>query len=51
MSTWEWIKTVGIVTAMIIADIATDGLALIAEIVLALNTQLTLSRSYEFERA
>ena len=40
MSTWEWIKTVGIVTAMIIADIATDGLALIAEIVLALNNAI-----------
>ena len=42
MSTWDWIKTIGIVTAMIIAAIATDGLALIAKIVLALNS------AYEF---
>ena len=42
MSTWDWIKTSGIVTAMIIAAIATDGVALIAKIVLALNS------AYEF---
>ena len=37
MSTWDWIKTSGVVTAMIIAALATDGAALIAKIVLALN--------------
>ena len=42
MSTWDWIKTAGIVSAMIIAALATDGLALIAKIVLALNS------AYEF---
>lgn len=42
MSTWDWIKTAGIVTAMIIAALATDGAALIAKIVLALNS------AYEF---
>jgi len=42
MSTWDWIKTAGIVSAMIIAAIATDGAALIAKIVLALNS------AYEF---
>ena len=38
MSTWQWIQTAAVVTAMIIAAIATDGLALIAKIVLALNS-------------
>ena len=42
MSTLDWIKTAGIVTAMIIAALATDGAALIAKIVLALNS------AYEF---
>ncbi|XP_065837846.1 uncharacterized protein [Oscarella lobularis] len=42
MSTWDWIKTAGIVSAMIIAALATDGVALIAKIVLALNS------AYEF---
>ena len=42
MSTWDWIKTAGIVSAMIIAALATDGAALIAKIVLALNS------AYEF---
>ena len=42
MSTLDWIKTAAIVTAMIIAAIATDGVALIAKIVLALNS------AYEF---
>ena len=42
MSTWDWIKTAGIVTAMIIAAVGTDGVALIAKIVLALNS------AYEF---
>lgn len=42
MSKWDWIKTAGIVTTMIIAAIATDGVALIAKIVLALNS------AYEF---
>ena len=42
MSTWDWIKTAGIVSAMIIAAVATDGVALIAKIVLALNS------AYEF---
>ena len=38
MSTWQWIKTAGIVSAMIIAAIATDGVALIAKVVLALKS-------------
>ena len=42
MSTWEWLETAGIVTTMIIAAIATDGVALIAKVVLALNS------AYEF---
>jgi len=43
MSTWDWIKTAGIVSAMIVAALATDGAALIAaKIVLALNS------AYEF---
>ena len=42
MSTWDWIKTSGIVTAMIVAALATDGAALIAKIILALNS------AYEF---
>ena len=42
MSTLDWIKTAGIVTAMIVAALATDGAALIAKIVLALNS------AYEF---
>lgn len=42
MSWWDWTKTAGIVTAMIIAALATDGAALIAKIVLALNS------AYEF---
>lgn len=42
MSTWDWIKTAGIVSAMIIAALTTDGAALIAKIVLALNS------AYEF---
>ena len=35
MSTWDWIKTAATVTAMIIASLATDGVALIAKIALA----------------
>lgn len=42
MSKWEWIKTAAMVSAMIIAALATDGAALIAKIVLALND------AYEF---
>lgn len=42
MSTWDWIKTAAIVSAMIIAAVATDGAALIAKIVLMLNS------AYEF---
>ena len=42
MSAWDWFKTAGIVSAMIIAAVATDGAALIAKIVLALNS------AYEF---
>ena len=38
MSAWEWMKTAGIVTATIIAAVATDGTALIAKIVLSLNS-------------
>ena len=44
MSTLDWLKTAGIVTAMIIAALATDGAALIAKIVLALNS------AYEFAK-
>ena len=36
MSMWEWAETAALVTAMIIASLATDGAALIAKIVLAL---------------
>ena len=42
MSWWDWTKTGAIVSAMIIAALATDGVALIAKIVLALNS------AYEF---
>ena len=42
MSWWQWIKTAAIVSAMIIAALATDGVALIAKIFLALNS------AYEF---
>lgn len=42
MTPWDWAKTVGTVTAMIIAAVGTDGVALIAKIVLALNS------AYEF---
>ena len=42
MSTSDWIKTAAIVSAEIIAALATDGAALIAKIVLALNS------AYEF---
>jgi len=44
MSTRDWIKTAGIVTAMIIATFSTNGLALIAKIALALNHD----SAYEF---
>ena len=37
MSAWDWIKTIGIVSAVIIADISTDGVAMIAKIVVALG--------------
>ena len=47
MSTWDWIKTAGIVSAMIIAAIATDGAALIAKIVLALNSACELKIFYQ----
>ena len=42
MSTWDWVKTAGIVSAMIVAALATDGVALIAKVLLALNS------AYEF---
>lgn len=42
MSWWQIVKTVGVITAMIVAAIATDGIALIAKIILALNS------AYEF---
>ena len=38
MSWYDWVKTAGIVTAMIVAAVATDGVALIAKIILALNS-------------
>ena len=38
MSYLDWAKTAGIVTAMIVAALATDGAALIAKIILALNS-------------
>ena len=38
MSTWDWIKAGALITAQLIAAFATDGLALIAKIVLALNS-------------
>ena len=42
MSTWDWIKSSAIVSAMIIAALVTDGAALIAKIVLALNSAYEL---------
>ena len=42
MSWWDWTKTAAMVTAMIVAALATDGAALIAKIILALNS------AYEF---
>lgn len=42
MSWFEWVKTAFIVTTMILAELVTDGAALIAEIILALNS------AYEF---
>ena len=38
MSALDWITTIGIVSAVIIADTATDGVAMIAEIVVVLDT-------------
>ena len=38
MSTWDWAKTSGIVTTMIVTALATDGAALIAKIILAPNS-------------
>ena len=38
MSWYDWVKTAGIVTAMIVAAVATDGVALIAKIILVLNS-------------
>ena len=37
MSYWDWAKTTAIVTVQIVAAVATDGAALIAKIILALN--------------
>ncbi len=42
MSWWDIVKTVALITATIVAAIATDGIALIAKIILALNS------AYEF---
>ena len=42
MSWWKWLKTAGTVTAKIVAAFETDGAALIAKIILALNS------AYEF---
>ena len=44
MSWWDWTKTAAIVSAMIVAAVATDGAALIAKIILALNS------AYEFTK-
>ena len=44
MSWYEWVKTAAIVTAILTAELATDGLALIAQIILALNS------AYEFKQ-
>ena len=38
MSWYDWVKTAGTVIAMIVADVRTDGVALIARIILALNS-------------
>lgn len=38
MSAWDWIKTIGIVSAEIIVDIATEGGGMIIEIYVALGT-------------
>ena len=38
MSALDWITTIGIVSAVIIVDIATDGVTMIAEIVVVLGT-------------
>ena len=43
MSWYDWVKTAGIVSAMIVAAVATDGVALIAKIILALNSAYTSS--------
>ena len=38
MSWYDWVKTAGTVIAMIVADVRTGGVALIARIILALNS-------------
>ena len=38
MSWYDWVKTAGIVSATIVAAVATDSVALIAKIILALNS-------------
>ena len=44
MNAWDWMKTSALVSTMIIAALATDGAALIAEIVLALHSAYTFAR-------
>ena len=44
MNAWDWMKTSAMVSTMIIAALATDGVALIAEIVLALHSAHTFAR-------
>ena len=42
----DWVKTAGIVTAMIVAAVATDGVALVAKIILALNSAYTFFKKF-----
>ena len=42
MTPWDWTKAAALITAQLIAAFATDGVALVAKIALALNS------AYEF---
>ena len=44
MSWLDWAKTIAIVTATIVAAIATDGVALIAKIALAVNSAVEFAK-------
>ena len=46
MTWYDWVKTAGIVTAMIVAAVATDGVALVAKIILALNSAYTFFKKF-----